>query len=312
MRVGLIDVDGHNFPNLPLMKLSAYHKAQGDEVEWYSPITSGHMDVVYKSKVFSASPDYPYHIDADVVKQGGSGYCIDLVDGKEVYHTERDEPLAPEIEHIMPDYSIYNTQGRAYGFLTRGCPRGCPFCHVAAKEGRKSCQVAELGDFWSGQKDVTLMDPNLLACRESEKLLKQLAESKAYVDLNQGVDVRLVNKDNIDLLNAVKMRNVHFAWDLMEQSDSVLRGLELYAKRGKITKSHRSVYVLTNYSTTFEEDLYRVYKLRELGFLPYVMVYDKTNAPQNVRRLQRWTNNVVIWKSCDRFEDYQPTKRGAK
>ena len=85
MKIGLIDVDGHNFPNIPLMKISAWHKAQGDSVEWYDPMLSGHMDKVYMSKVFSFSPDYQYFIDADEIVQGGSGYCISLVDGKEVY-----------------------------------------------------------------------------------------------------------------------------------------------------------------------------------------------------------------------------------
>ena len=71
MKIGLIDVDGHNYPNLPLMKISAYHKQKGDHVEWYSPMFSGHMDIVYMSKVFSFTPDYEYYIDADVVNRGG-------------------------------------------------------------------------------------------------------------------------------------------------------------------------------------------------------------------------------------------------
>lgn len=64
-KIGLIDVDGHNFPNLPLMKLSAWHKANGDHVEWYSPMFSGHCDRVYMSKVFTFTPDYEYFVDAD-------------------------------------------------------------------------------------------------------------------------------------------------------------------------------------------------------------------------------------------------------
>lgn len=74
MKIGLIDVDGHNFPNLPLMKLSAWHKKQGDHVEWYQPLFSGHLDRVYMSKVFTFTPDYEYFVDADEVIKGGTGY----------------------------------------------------------------------------------------------------------------------------------------------------------------------------------------------------------------------------------------------
>jgi len=171
MRIGLIDVDGHNYPNLPLMKLSAWHKQMGDTVEWYEPLLSGHIDKVYMSKVFSFSPDYPYHIDADEVVKGGSGYCIELEDGKEVYYKERDVDLPYEIEHIYPDYSLYGITDTAYGFLTRGCPRGCSFCHVEAKEGRISRKVADLSEFWNGQKHIVLCDPNILGCKEWKELL---------------------------------------------------------------------------------------------------------------------------------------------
>ena len=111
MKIGLIDVDGHNYPNLPLMKLSAWHKKQGDSVEWYQPMFSGHMDRVYMSKVFSFTPDYEYPIDADEVIRGGTGYAIKLVNGKEIYDKEKDMPLSYEIEHIYPDYDLYKLIG---------------------------------------------------------------------------------------------------------------------------------------------------------------------------------------------------------
>ena len=153
MRIGLIDVDGHNFPNIPLMKLSAWHKKHGDAVEWYSPLM-GHFDKVYMSKVFSFSDDYAYAVDADEIIKGGSGYAISLQNGKEVYDKSKDTSLPYEIEHIYPDYSIYPelTKDTAFGFLTRGCPRGCGFCHVAGKEGQRSYKVADLSEFWNGQK----------------------------------------------------------------------------------------------------------------------------------------------------------------
>lgn len=176
MRIGLIDVDGHNYPNLPLMKISAWHKAHGDSVEWYDTMFSGHMDRVYMSKIFSFTPDYERFINADEVVYGGSGYCISIQDGKEVYDATKDIPLPPAIEHIYPDYSLYGITDTAYGFLTRGCPNNCGFCHVCAKEGRCSHKVADLSEWWDGQKNIVLCDPNILACREHMDLLRQLEE----------------------------------------------------------------------------------------------------------------------------------------
>lgn len=122
MKIGLIDVDGHNYPNLPLMKLSAWHKQNGDSVEWYIPVIHGFplppMDKVYMSKVFSFTPDYQDFVNAKEVIKGGSGYCISLVDGKEVYNKEKDSCLPDEIEHIYPDYSLYGITDTAYG----SCP----------------------------------------------------------------------------------------------------------------------------------------------------------------------------------------------
>lgn len=135
-------------------------------------------------------------------------------------------------------------------------------------------------------------------------MLGQLADSRAWVDINQGADARLLTEENIFILNRIRIKMIHFAWDMVDQSSAVLRGLELYAKHGVLDERRRRVYVLTNFNTTIQEDLYRVYKLREMQFDPYVMIYNKPNAPKEIKRLQRWVNNKRIWRSCERFEDY--------
>lgn len=141
MNIGLIDVDGHNFPNLALMKISAWHKKQGDTVGWWWGWEQ--YDRVYMSKVFDStySPDVSKPLNAREIIKGGTGYGLD-------------NKLPDEVERIYPDYSIYPelTKDTAYGFLTRGCPRACNFCIVAEKEGRRSVKVADLSEWWNGQK----------------------------------------------------------------------------------------------------------------------------------------------------------------
>lgn len=296
--------DSHNFPSLPLMKLSAYHKAMGDEVEMYMPINQ--YDLVYASKVFSFTDDIDTNsvIQADEVRRGGTGYCINVKNGREVFDNSKNSSLPREIEHIYPDYALYPQYKYAVGFLTRGCPRNCGFCVVGEKEGLCSKQAADLNEFWRGQKEIKLLDPNILACENNESLLKQLAESKARVDFTQGIDIRLTNPDNIELLNKIKVTMLHFAWDNPKQD--LTKYFRRFSEHTKI-KSDRNkvVYVLTNYNSTLEEDLYRIYKLRELGYSPYVMIYQKENAPREIRRLQRWVNCRWIFHSVDRFEDYK-------
>lgn len=308
-RIGLIDVDGRNFPNLALMKISAWHKAKGDSVEWYEPMYSGHFDKVYLSKVFSFTPEFEYPIDADEVERGGSGYCISLVNGKEVFDKSNDRELPHEVEHIYPDYSLYPelTKDTAYGFLTRGCPRGCDFCIVGKKEGRCSVKVADLSEFWRGQKKIVLCDPNLLACKDWRSLLQSLIDSRAEVDFNQGLDIRLMTEEKAKMLSLVRIKEIHFAWDRYEDKEKVLPKLKLFAEVCKIKPHSHSaiVYTLVNFTTTLEQDLERIYTLRGMGYWPYVMIYDKEHCKQVYKDLQRWVNNRFIFATCKRFEDYK-------
>ena len=305
-RIGLIDVDGHNYPNLPLMKISAWHKLNGDTVEWYEPLFGGHYDKVYMSKVFSFTPDYQFPIDADEIEKGGSGYCISLVNGKEVYDKSKDKELPYEIEHTYPDYELYGVTDTAYGFLTRGCPRGCDFCHVKDKEGLCSRKVADLKEFWKDQKNIVLCDPNLLACREWKDLLQQLIDSKAYVDVNQGFDIRMMTEEKAQMIKQLKLKTMHFAWDRYEDKEIIVPKFKMFKEITGFNERKLIVYVLCNFNTTFEQDLDRIYTLRELGYWPYVMLYDKEHIPKGhkLRKMQRWANNRIIFAVCKTFEEY--------
>lgn len=314
MKIGLIDVDGHNFPNLPLMKISASHKAKGDAVEWYDPLFGGHYDKVYMSKVFSFSPDYPYHIDADEVEKGGSGYCISLVDGKEVFDKTKNKNLPDEIEHIYPDYSLYpeKTKDTAYGFMTRGCPRACSFCHVVAKEGRCSYKVADLSEFWRGQKNIVLCDPNTLACKDWRDILQQLIDSKARVDFNQGLDIRMMTEEKAEMLAKIPVEQLHFAWDRYEDKEIIQPKFKMFRQHCKVTPHNLMVYCLVGdrERRVLETDLERIYWLRDNGYAPYVTVYNIDELPRGheLRRLQRYVNNRFIFWSVKTFEEYGRTQ----
>ena len=330
MKIGLIDIDSHNYPNLPMMKLSAYHKAVGDEVEWYYPLLSGRMDKVYVSKVFSFSEFYDYSMNAGEVEFGGTGFINgelqekfrrkrnrleqeigqDAADRKPL-RIERDgrtyqDILPYEAEHIYPDYSLYGITDEAYGFMSRGCPRGCHFCIVGCKEGRRSRKVANLDEFWRGQKEIKLMDPNILACPEHLDLLQQLIDSQAWVDINQGLDARLLTEKNTELIKKLKVKMLHFAWDNPEDEEKIIPKLKMFKEITGLDRRKLTVYTLINFNSTTEQDLHRIYTLRDLGFLPYVMVYEKDRLPKGhvARRLQRWVNMRSIFKTTPKFEDY--------
>lgn len=321
MRIGLIDVDGHDFPNIPLMKISAWHKSQGDSVKWYEPLMDAMgepLDRVYMSKIFSFTPDFEYEINAKEVVRGGSGYCISMVDGKEVFDKSKDKDLPPEIEHIYPDYEIYydlipKVRTTAYGFLTRGCPRGCSFCIVAGKEGRCSRKVADLSEFWNGQPNINLCDPNLFACPDWKELAQQLINSNAVIDFNQGVDIRVMTEEKIEMIKRMKVSVIHFAWDRYEDKDIITEKLDMWTKIMGEKFNRRKVicYTLCNFDTTMEQNLDRIYWLRSRKITPYVMLYDKEHIPigHELKKLQRWVNNKILFWSCPTFDEYMKGMR---
>ncbi len=224
MLIGLHDSDKENrkrkiFPNLALMKISAYHKARGDDVEWWQETEE--YDTVYSSKIFDYTPENPL-LPADTIK-GGTGY--------------RDIPLnqtlPSEIDSVFPDYSIYPSCDFAVGYLTRGCPRSCRWCVVHQKEG----DIAPYKKWQEVVRDdtpkLTLLDNNILACQHGISQLEELATTNFRVDLNQGMDVRLVTKEVAKVLATVKwQRYMRFACDQTAQIDDILRVTEIFRELG--------------------------------------------------------------------------------
>ena len=310
MKIGLVDVDSHNFPNLPLMKISAFHKGQGDDVEFAQ--SGGWYDRVYMSKVFTESNPPPNDYFTHEIIRGGSGYDLD-------------NKLPYEIEHQYPDYSLYPQFHFAVGWLTRGCPRcNHTFCITPQKDGCKSIKVADLSEFWTNQKEIKLLDQNILACSKRVELLEQLIDSKAKVEFSGGLDVRFVNQEIAELLTRIKIPVHHFAWD--DPREELEEKYKFLRKYLNVHDQNNIVYVLTNFWSTHEEDLYRIYTLRRLGYSPFVMIYDKQKFVDNHGRwlpdvkqrftseqiyhfkvcqhMQRWCNSRAVFRTVETFGEY--------
>lgn len=172
LKIWLIDVDGHNFPNLALMRLSAFHKLRGDDVEWWDGFR--HYDKVYMSKVFTFTPDMDTCINADEIVRGGTGY--------------KDYGSLPKIvEQTLPDYTMYPKWETAIGFLTRGCIRNCPWCIVPKKEGliRPAATWEQIKR--PDSRDIVFMDNNVLAHDHGLDQIDRMGCENIRVDFNQGL-----------------------------------------------------------------------------------------------------------------------------
>ena len=292
MRIGLIDVDGHNFPNLALMKLSAWHKSQGDMVEFANPMF-GEYDRVYMSKVFTFTPDCVDIYDCEVIK-AGTGY-------KDYFHI-----LPDDIEHICPDYSLYGVK-EAYGFLTRGCVNRCPWCIVPKKEGFIQ-PASDIEEFLDGRKEAILLDNNVLASDWGVMQVEKIAELKVRVDFNQGLEARQIasNPELAKLLAKVKwIRYIRMAYDSKSAEPYVRGAIELLCKYGV---SPRNIFIYVLIRDDIQDAYDRIMDMRRLGCIPFAQPYrdfDNKNEPsREQRRLARWCNHKAIFNSVD-FKDYK-------
>ena len=294
MNIGILAVDS-NFPNLALMKISAYHKARGDQVEWYNPLCK--YDKVYAAKVFTFTPDYNYYINANQIEKGGTGYDIEKV-------------LPIEVDRLQPDYSIYNIDSNlSYGFLTRGCPNRCKWCVVPKKEGKISPYM-DIEEITAGRKKAILMDNNILASNYGLHQIEKIIKLGIKVDFNQGLDARLITDEIARLLAKVKwIKRIRFGCDTPGQIAEVERASALIDKYG-----YKGEYFLYCILMDFEESFARVnyWKSKSRRFLPHCQPFRDLNNPHQIipqwqKDMAHWADRKEIYMSCD-FKDFSPRK----
>ena len=294
MNIGLIAVDS-KYPNLALMKLSTYHKQQGDNVTWYSIFE--HYDIVYMSKIFTFTPDYQYTIqNADHIEKGGTGY--DIV-----------KKLPDYIDRLQPDYDLYDIdKNLAYGFLTRGCPNKCKWCIVPKKEGNVTPYM-DIEEIAQDRKKVILMDNNILASDYGLNQIEKIIKLGLRVDFNQAIDARLVTDDIAKMLAKVKwVRFIRFGCDTPGQIGEVEKAATLMDKYG-----YKGYYFLYCILMDFKESFKRVNYWRQKDrFVPFAQPYrdwGKSNQiiPQWQKDLARWSNRRWVYRACE-FSDFEPRK----
>lgn len=294
MLIGLHDSDNTGFPNYALMKISAWHKAQGDTVEWWNPLLQ--YDRIYSSKVFTFTPEDPY-LPPDTIK-GGTGYGI--------Y-----DSLPDEIDDMFPDYSIYPKVTYAIGYLTRGCIRSCPWCVVPKKEGKIRAYRTWREIKRPDSRDIVFMDNNVLACEHGIEQMKDIIGENVRIDFNQGLDARLITPEIAELLGKLKwIEYVRVSCDTDAMLDVVLEKAQLL-ERGGVKPWRVFVYVLVQDIPSAEK---RCIALREAGLNPFAQPYCDftTNAEpaEELKRFARWVNHKAIFNTVPTFAEYK--KKGWK
>lgn len=298
MNVALLAVDS-NYPNLALMKISAYHKSQGDTVEWYNPFDT--YDRLYMAKVFSFTPDYGFviaNVRGEVVR-GGTGYDIR-------------SSLPGDMDRLQPDYSLYPTvdSRTSYGFLTRGCPNRCRWCVVPQKEGgiRPYMDVDDI-TLHGERPYAVLMDNNVLACDYGLSQLEKIAERRYHVDFNQGLDARLVTPDVARLLACVKwIKRIRFGCDTPVQIAECERAMSLIRQAG-----YKGEFFLYCILIDFTESYHRLSYWRKYKYvLPHAQPYraldnPRQSIPQWQKDMAHWADRKELYRSCD-FKDFSPRK----
>lgn len=290
MKIALHDHENNNYPNLALMKISAWHKARGDTVEWFNPLL-GRYSKVYSSKIFTWTKIDPY-LPASTIC-GGTGF----------FNKSNAEPksLPDEVEHICPDYSLYGCD-KSYGFVTRGCIRNCPWCFVPKKEGiiRANADIDE----FVRHKQVVLMDNNVLAHPHGIEQIEKMARMGLKVDFNQGLDARLIDNSMAKLLGKVKwFPSIRLACDSISMIEPIRKAVTAL-RWNNVTPSRYFCYVLIK---DIDDALERIKFLKSMYIDPFCQPYrDKAGTEPDKEQcdLARWVNHKAVFMTTT-WADYK-------
>lgn len=298
-RIGIIQVDG-NLPNLALMQITSYHEKKGDAVTWYNGnLFESQYDFIYASKIFSFSqtPDLPKYKSMI----GGTG--IDFFNR-----------LPPEIESEDISYTLYPNCNYHIGFSMKGCRFACKFCCVPKKEGRPKVNstIDNLLINPNGGNRLMLLDNDFFGGENWKENLLRIIELKLKVCFVQGLNIRIITDEQAELLSKCDYTNskfnqkyLTFAWDRYNDGKIVMNGIKRCIEAG-IPAKKMQFFVLIGFDTNHDQNMERVMKLRELGCMPFVMPYNKSDEYQ--KAFTRWVNNRAVFKSCS-WEDYKYNKR---
>lgn len=254
MKIGIHDAEKEHFkkrnkfPNYALMKIAAYHRMKKDTVQWWEgPLENSLYDQVYSAKIFDFTREN-ISLPENTIR-GGTGYDVK-------------SRLPSEIDDMYPDYSIYPECDFSIGFLTRGCPNRCRWCVVPEKEGAIR-PYREWKDLVRPECDrLVLLDNNILASEHGIEQLVSLIGSGQKIDLNQGMDARLVTPEIAKILARLKwIRHLRFSCDQISQIEPILKAAELLGRHG-IRPSKIFIYLLV--TCDLENAAYRVEQIKKL------------------------------------------------
>ncbi|WP_046869295.1 radical SAM protein [Microvirga massiliensis] len=314
--VRLTQIDG-KLPNLALMRLSAFHRARGDEIRFtrsvYRHLDEPSYDAVYGSAIFQFSSDRVERLRAEFPDAiiGGTGT-------RSAFTVEQ----LPGFAESGFDYSLYPGFEASIGFSQRGCRLSCKFCVVPWKEGKPRAE-ATIAQIWRGEphpKHIHLLDNDFFGAPGWQDRIEEIRAGGYKVCFNQGINVRKIDEEVAAALARIEYRDDQFrrrrlycAWDNLKDEETFFRGVDILEAHG-IPPRHLMAFMLIGFAKgeTWERIHYRFRRMTERGILPYPMVFDiRATDPERYRRLkafQRWVN-TGLYRAGIPFEEYDVNRR---